>query len=128
MFQIEEVKESLETVQNQQSDDSRAMSRNQKTAERYLSKRQTLMDRKDELAKLIRDLGVLPESAFEKYKNMDTSKVSAFIRINSVVTSADALPFEAAETSSQSQRGTRWLRWCQQKSAPNLREILQGTK
>ncbi|KAF7304687.1 Structural maintenance of chromosomes protein [Mycena kentingensis (nom. inval.)] len=56
-----------ETLQTQQTEDTRNMSRQQKTTERYLAKRQMLSGRKDDCNKNIRDLGVLPEEAFEKY-------------------------------------------------------------
>lgn len=51
------------------------MSKQQKTTERYLAKRQMLMTRKDECNRNIRDLGVLPEEAFEKYVNEKLERV-----------------------------------------------------
>ncbi|KAJ6546482.1 structural maintenance of chromosome protein 3 [Mycena vulgaris] len=63
----QKLRASLEKVQNQQTEDSRTISRQQKTTERYLAKRQMLSGRKDECNRNIRDLGVLPEEAFEKY-------------------------------------------------------------
>ncbi|KAJ7684992.1 structural maintenance of chromosome protein 3 [Mycena polygramma] len=65
--QMQELRSSLEKVQTQQTEDSRTISRQQKTTERYLAKRQMLTGRKDECNRNIRDLGVLPEEAFEKY-------------------------------------------------------------
>ncbi|KDR77404.1 hypothetical protein GALMADRAFT_266923 [Galerina marginata CBS 339.88] len=65
--QVQELRADLEKVQTQQSEDSRTISKQQKTTERYLAKRQMLMTRKDECNRNIRDLGVLPEEAFEKY-------------------------------------------------------------
>ncbi|KAF8636227.1 hypothetical protein AX17_003713 [Amanita inopinata Kibby_2008] len=67
--EIQELKSSLEQLQNQQTEDSRHISRQQKTTERYLAKRQMLLARRDECNRNIRDLGVLPEEAFEKYIN-----------------------------------------------------------
>ncbi|KAJ7752052.1 structural maintenance of chromosome protein 3 [Mycena metata] len=69
VFQAEMVtlRSSLEKVQNQQTEDSRNISRQQKTTERYLAKRQMLSGRKEECNRNIRDLGVLPEEAFVKY-------------------------------------------------------------
>ncbi|KAG7088666.1 hypothetical protein E1B28_012638 [Marasmius oreades] len=64
---IQELQKKLEEVQNQQTEDSRNISRQQKTTERYLAKRQMLMGRKEECSRNIRDLGVLPEEAFERY-------------------------------------------------------------
>ncbi len=65
-------------VQELRSDleNSRSMSKQQKTTERYIAKRQMLMTRKDECNRNIRDLGVLPEEAFEKYINEKLEKVS----------------------------------------------------
>jgi structural maintenance of chromosome 3 (chondroitin sulfate proteoglycan 6) len=62
-----------------QADDSRSISRHQKSTERYLAKRQVLATRKEECNKQIRDLGVLPEEAFdEKYTRVKIESVSAF--------------------------------------------------
>jgi structural maintenance of chromosome 3 (chondroitin sulfate proteoglycan 6) len=72
---IQRSQKSLETLQGQQSEDARLMSKQQKTTERYLAKRQMLMSRKDECNRNIRDLGVLPEEAFEKYTNDKLEKV-----------------------------------------------------
>ncbi|KAL0569682.1 Structural maintenance of chromosomes protein 3 [Marasmius crinis-equi] len=66
---IQSLQKSLEDVQNQQAEDSRNISRQQKTTERYLAKRQMLLGRKEECSRNIRDLGVLPEEAFERYTN-----------------------------------------------------------
>ncbi len=55
------------------------MSKQQKTTERYLAKRQMLMTRKDECNSNIRDLGVLPEEAFEKYVNEKLERVQLAI-------------------------------------------------
>ncbi|KAJ3807263.1 RecF/RecN/SMC [Lentinula lateritia] len=66
---VQTLMKSLEEVQSQQSDDGRNITRQQKITERYLAKRQMLVGRKDECSRSIRDLGVLPEEAFEKYTN-----------------------------------------------------------
>ncbi|EJD54937.1 RecF/RecN/SMC protein [Auricularia subglabra TFB-10046 SS5] len=57
----------LETAQAEQTEDARGMARAQKHADRYLAKRAMLLGRRDEVNASIRDLGVLPEEAFEKY-------------------------------------------------------------
>ncbi|KAG5642310.1 hypothetical protein DXG03_003030, partial [Asterophora parasitica] len=44
---LQELRVSLEKVQNQQAEDSRTINRQQKTTERYLAKKQMLMGRKD---------------------------------------------------------------------------------
>ncbi|TFK63131.1 structural maintenance of chromosome protein 3 [Pluteus cervinus] len=66
---VQQHRTSLEQVQAQQTEDGRNISRQQKTTERFLAKRQMLSGRKDECNRNIRDLGVLPEEAFEKYIN-----------------------------------------------------------
>ncbi|TFY63618.1 hypothetical protein EVG20_g6252 [Dentipellis fragilis] len=67
--ELQEFRTSLEKVNNQQTEDSRSITRQQKNTERYMAKRQLLLSRKDECNRNIRDLGVLPEEAFEKYTN-----------------------------------------------------------
>ncbi|KAJ8521043.1 hypothetical protein ONZ45_g2219 [Pleurotus djamor] len=64
---LQDLKSSLEKLQNQQSEDSRNISKQQKTTERYLRQRNVMLQRKEECNRSIRDLGVLPEEAFEKY-------------------------------------------------------------
>ncbi|KAL5530813.1 SMC3 [Sanghuangporus sanghuang] len=66
---LQELRSNLEEMQTQQSEDSRGISKQQKNTERYLAKKQMLMNRKDDCNRNIRDLGVLPEEAFEKYTN-----------------------------------------------------------
>lgn len=73
--ELQELQASLEKVQNQQTEDSRSITRQQKTTERYLTKRQMLITRKEECNRNIRDLGVLPEEAFEKYTNEKLDRV-----------------------------------------------------
>ena len=74
--EIASVTQQLDEAQNEQLENTRAIMRVQKTAERYLTKRQTLIKRKDECSNAIRDLGVLPEEAFSKYTDMRPDKAS----------------------------------------------------
>lgn len=76
---LQVLRTNLEEVQNQQADDSRGITRQQKNTERYLAKKQMLMNRKDECNRNIRDLGVLPEEAFEKYMTEKLDRVSTFL-------------------------------------------------
>lgn len=62
-------------METQQADDGRSLAKQQKNVERYLTKKQTLIGRKDECNKNIRDLGVLPEEAFVE-TNDSSEKVS----------------------------------------------------
>lgn len=73
---LQELRNALEKVQTQQSEDSRGISKQQKNTERYHAKRNMLITRKDECNRNIRDLGVLPEEAFEKYTNDKLDRVS----------------------------------------------------
>ena len=76
--EIQSLRTELEQVQNQQAEDSRKIARQQKNSERYLAKRTMLSNRKDECNRNIRDLGVLPEEAFQKYTNEKLDRVSWF--------------------------------------------------
>ncbi|KAK4689553.1 structural maintenance of chromosome 3 (chondroitin sulfate proteoglycan 6), partial [Tremellales sp. Uapishka_1] len=82
--EITTVSARLEEVQNEQMENTRAIIRVQKNAERYLTKKQTLASRKEECNNAIRDLGSLPEEAFSKYTSvMNIDKlVSRLHKIN----------------------------------------------
>ena len=79
--QLQSQRQDLDRLQNQQTEDSRGISKQQKNTERYLAKRQMLLNRKDDCNRKIRDLGVLPEEAFEKYTSEKLDRVRyIFIR------------------------------------------------
>ena len=66
----------LEAAQTKAAEDARGLAKQQKSVERYLAKRQLLLKRKEECNKQIRDLGVLPEEAFERHsQGIRTEKV-----------------------------------------------------
>lgn len=73
--ELQELRSALERAQQQQSEDSRSVTKLQKNTERYLAKKQMLTARKDECNRNIRDLGVLPEEAFEKYTSEKLDRV-----------------------------------------------------
>jgi structural maintenance of chromosome 3 (chondroitin sulfate proteoglycan 6) len=75
---VEELKVEIASVQAKldEVENTRAIMKVQKNAERYLTKRQTLLARKEECSNAIRDLGVLPEEAFTKYTDTRVDKVS----------------------------------------------------
>lgn len=75
---LQELRSNLEKAQNQQSEDSRSVTKLQKNTERYLAKKQMLVGRKEECNRNIRDLGVLPEEAFEKYTNEKLDRVRVY--------------------------------------------------
>ncbi|KAF9921918.1 Structural maintenance of chromosomes protein 3 [Linnemannia zychae] len=69
----------LEKARSEQQDESRRMNRTQKDAEKYVSRRNLLLRKKEDCIKNIRELGVLPEEAFEKYKSTQTQKLLKYI-------------------------------------------------
>ena len=73
--QLQEFRAALERLQSQQADDSRAFSKQQKNDEKYHAKKMLLTNRRDEVNRNIRDLGVLPEEAFVKYINENPERV-----------------------------------------------------
>ncbi|KZO92322.1 structural maintenance of chromosome protein 3 [Calocera viscosa TUFC12733] len=73
---IHKLADQIEKLQMKQAEESRALSKQQKGTERYVGKRQLLVQRKDECTKQIRDLGVLPEEAFEKYINYKSERLA----------------------------------------------------
>lgn len=79
--QVLDLTKNLEKTRSQQAEDGKDMARQQKSVERYLSKRGRLLEQKDKCNKSIRDLGVLPEEAFEKYTNTKSDKVSRSSRL-----------------------------------------------
>ena len=52
------------------------MEKHQKEVDKSLSKRKLLLQKKEECTKNIRELGALPEEAFDKYQNTDSATVS----------------------------------------------------
>ncbi|CAG8605629.1 28548_t:CDS:10, partial [Dentiscutata erythropus] len=64
-----------EKLKAEQSNRQQKLERQQKNVDKFLSKRKLLLQKKDECTKNIRELGALPEEAFEKYKNTDPTKL-----------------------------------------------------
>ncbi|KAF5346995.1 hypothetical protein D9756_011020 [Leucocoprinus leucothites] len=88
--EIRELRVQLEEIQNQQVEDGRNMSKQQKTTEQYLAKRQMLFSRKEECSRNIRDLGVLPEEALRTRENY-TLSTRAFEQYNNFAEQRDQL-------------------------------------
>ncbi|KAF9113570.1 Structural maintenance of chromosomes protein 3 [Mortierella sp. AM989] len=65
----------LEKLQTEQQEESRQLRKLQKDAEKYVSRRNLLLSKKEDCIKSIRELGILPEEAFEKYKNTASEKL-----------------------------------------------------
>ena len=68
--------EELEKAKADQEIWQQEMERHQKVMEKFLSKRSLLLKKKEECQKNIRELGALPDAAFEKYTSTDLTKVS----------------------------------------------------
>jgi structural maintenance of chromosome 3 (chondroitin sulfate proteoglycan 6) len=82
---ISTVQKELEALQGEQLEDAKGISKQQKSVERYHAKRALLTQRKEECNNNIRDLGVLPEEAFEKYIGEPSDKVSRHFAARSVL-------------------------------------------
>lgn len=72
--QLQESRTGLEKFQAQQAEDNRAFSKQQKSDEKYHTRKTLLTERKADVDRNIRDLGVLPEEAFKKI-NVNLDKV-----------------------------------------------------
>ncbi|KAJ1922111.1 Structural maintenance of chromosomes protein 3 [Tieghemiomyces parasiticus] len=72
---IGDLQQRLERARTDQQENSRRLENLQKNAEKYLSRRSLLLQRKEECMRNIRELGVLPEEAFNKYLDTSTQKL-----------------------------------------------------
>jgi structural maintenance of chromosome 3 (chondroitin sulfate proteoglycan 6) len=74
---LRDVETRLESLRGEHAESSRGVAKQQKGMERYLSKKQRLIEQREKCNKSIRDLGVLPEEAFEdeKYSTMKSDRV-----------------------------------------------------
>lgn len=79
--EISSINAQLDEAQAEQLENTRAIMRAQKNAERYLTKRQTLTSRKQEGSEAIRDLGVLPDEAYTKYTDPEKFSMESVSRI-----------------------------------------------
>jgi structural maintenance of chromosome 3 (chondroitin sulfate proteoglycan 6) len=82
--QVEEAEMKIANISNekskrdqQQEEIARAIEKHQKRMEKSVAKKALLAGQAAECAKNIRDLGVLPDEAFEKYANTDAKTVSS---------------------------------------------------
>ncbi len=71
-----------ERKEGQQQEDGRSIAKQQKKVERYLSKRQVLIQRKEDCNKSIRDLGVLPADAFVETNTSSEKLLKKLHRVN----------------------------------------------
>ena len=63
------------TKQGEQEETARSIERFQKRTEKSMAKRSLLTEKAAEATRNIRDLGVLPEEAFDKYSSVTSEKV-----------------------------------------------------
>ena len=73
--QVTELEQRRLEKQGQQEEVARLIERYQKRMERSMAKKALLTERATECSRNIRDLGVLPEEAFEKYENTSSNTV-----------------------------------------------------
>ncbi|KAK9388077.1 RecF/RecN/SMC [Lipomyces mesembrius] len=62
-------------LQNQQLEEVRSIELQQNSLERSMAKRGILVQRKDDINRKIRDLGALPEEAFDRYRQLKSESV-----------------------------------------------------
>ncbi|KAK2701084.1 hypothetical protein QWA68_000164 [Fusarium oxysporum] len=77
---LEELANEKAQLEQAQSEISARIERQQKKMDKSLRKKAVLSTQAAECAQTIRDLGVLPEEAFDKYENMDPNQVSTKIK------------------------------------------------
>ena len=72
---IADLQTEIADKEQQQQEVARAIERHQKKMEKSLQRKALLTQQLADCAKNIRDLGVLPDEAFDKYERMDAAKV-----------------------------------------------------
>ncbi|KAK4703751.1 structural maintenance of chromosome 3 (chondroitin sulfate proteoglycan 6), partial [Phenoliferia sp. Uapishka_3] len=80
--QVASLAKDREKMESQQADDGRSLAKQQKNVERYLTKKQMLVSRKDDCNKNIRDLGVLPEEAFVETNDSSEKLLKKLRKVN----------------------------------------------
>ncbi|KAI8799563.1 RecF/RecN/SMC protein [Cladochytrium replicatum] len=77
---LEERSQALEQASAAKMQDFQQIERQQRHLEKYSSKKAVLLKRKEECNRMIRELGVLPEEAFEKYRNIQSRQLEKMLR------------------------------------------------
>ncbi|KAM0746239.1 structural maintenance of chromosome protein 3 [Meredithblackwellia eburnea MCA 4105] len=80
--QVQKLVKDREKMETQQTEDGRSLAKQQKNMERYLTKKQVLIARKDDCNKNIRDLGVLPEEAFVETSDSSEKLLKKLRKVN----------------------------------------------
>jgi hypothetical protein len=117
----------MENAQQQQSEDGRSVTKLQKNTERYLAKKQMLTARKDECNRNIRDLGVLPEEAFEKYTNEKLDRVCTSRSPSRQSITLTHMGFLVSQEASYRKRGPEEVRTCQQEGIRAVQLLHEAT-
>ena len=78
---LTQLEQSKAETQRQQEDIARSIERHQKRMEKSMAKKALLAEKAAECSRNIRDLGVLPEEAFDRFDKMPSNTVSALPRI-----------------------------------------------
>lgn len=117
------------TREQAQAEISQKIEKQQKRIERNLAKKGILTTQLAECAKNIRDLGVLPEEAFDKYENMETKTVScirgmAGCVLRMLIRYAMADQWETEE----SERGSQEVQACEQESLRAVQQLHKSTR
>ncbi|KAJ3039435.1 Structural maintenance of chromosomes protein 3 [Rhizophlyctis rosea] len=73
---IQEANKNLERARTEQINQHKEMEAEQRAMERYHTKKTGYLKQKEEALKSIRELGLLPEEAFEKYQNLSYDQLS----------------------------------------------------
>ncbi|KAK0392832.1 hypothetical protein NLU13_2326 [Sarocladium strictum] len=77
---IEEASQEKATLEQRQHELSTRIEKQQKRMEKTLQRKALLTAQAAECAKNIRDLGVLPEEAFDKYENMESKTITSKLK------------------------------------------------
>lgn len=72
---LAETSQNISDLQKRQDELTRAIERYQKRMEKSMARKAILVDKAAECSRNIRDLGVLPKEAFDKYQKMQSDKV-----------------------------------------------------
>lgn len=72
---IAELKARLDRAKTEQGTESLAAEKQQRLVDRFLTKKALLMQKRETAVSNIRELGVLPEEAFEKYSDADQTNI-----------------------------------------------------
>lgn len=83
---ISQLKQSLEKSQQEQQNDHLQVERKQRVMDKFLARKSVLMQKKETALGHIRDLGVLPEGAFDKFQDMEgKTLLSKLHKVNEVL-------------------------------------------